>query len=255
MAPVSTAPPVEPRRRYWWVPYLYLLRVQVATAAILLLGPPLALLSPLFRGLFDLDYGAWWRTLFGLVLVTLAAFSTAWTLLATTWATASNAPERFDTDRIRCVTYPITWPERECFGIFALPTVVVAVSYTWWASHVSPWILLTGVILGLVTAVGALLLARESAARLHVAVHRGQPRGLVPRFLRWIVHQLDRPNVREGIIDRRTGELAQGQPLAWVAFTFSAVLYVAIGVGKWVRIGYETTVPTLACVLLLVLML
>src|SRR5262245_26506531 len=114
------------RPRFWWVPYVYFLRVQLCTAVFLTIGPPLALFSPLFRGLFDLDYGTVLRTISSIALVSLAACSAAWTLLATTWAAAFNAPARFGTARIEFITYPITWPERECFAVFALPTIAVA---------------------------------------------------------------------------------------------------------------------------------
>jgi hypothetical protein len=254
MATVVTARAITVRSRYWWVPYLYLLRVQILTASILLIGPPVALLSPLLRGLFDLDYGAWWRTVFGVAFVTLAAFASAWTLMATTWATIFHAPARFNTARINRVRYPITWPNREVFGVVALPTVLAVVIYTWRASGVSLWVLVLGVCVGLAGAIAGLLAARGSAARLDRAVRQDVSQALVIRFLRWVVHQLDRPNVREGFVDAKTHALEEGHMLAWVVFTFSAALYAAIGVGKWVRIGYQTNVSTLACVLLLVLM-
>jgi hypothetical protein len=254
MSTVPSAPSLDTRARWWWVPYLYLLRVQIITGLVLLVAPPVALFSPLFRGLFDLDYGPWWHTATGMALVTLAAFSAAWTLLATTWATAHNAPERFGTHRINWVRYPITWPQRELFAVLAMPTVLTAAGYSWWASGVPVWTSIAGVVAGVVGAVAVLLLARSHANRLQRAVHRHAPRGVVPKLVRRIVDAFDRPNIREGFLDARTGELAQGHMLAWVVFTFSATLYAAIGIGKWVRIGYEANVPTLACVLLLLLM-
>ncbi len=254
---MTTAVPAgspDTRPRFWWVPYLYLLRVQIITGTLLVIGPPYALSSSLLNGLFDLDYGTWWRTLSGVTLVTFAAFSAAWTLLATCWATIHNAPARFDAIPVRSVRYPIRWPERVMFGLIAMPTVVTAIAHTRDASQVALWILLLGFLVGLAAAIVVLRAANWNADWLQRATHRPDPRGL-PRFVRWIVHQFDRPNVREGFIDPRTGELAQGHMLAWVVFTFSVLLYLAIGVGKWLRIGYETNVSTLACVLLLVLMI
>lgn len=241
--------PVRPR--LWWVPYLYLLRVQILTCLVLLLAP-LALLSPILRGLFDLDYASSWHSALGMAVVALAAFSAAWTLLATTWATAHNAPARFDVAPIEWVRYPITWPERELFALAALPTIVSAGVYSWWASRVSPWALVAGAIIGGVVAVGVLLMARTTADQAQRAL-QPNPRGRIPRLVRVATARLDRPNVREGFLDA-SGTLAEGHLLAWVVFTFSAVLYVTIGVAKWIRIGYETYVPTLACVLLLILM-
>jgi len=242
------------RPRLWWVPYFYFLRVQLSTALVLTIGPPLAMFSPLFRGLFDLDYGTVWRTISSIALVSLAAFSGAWTLLATTWSAAYNAPDRFGTARIEFITYPITWPEREFFAVFALPTIIVSVWYTSWSSGTPLLILLAGVIIGGAGAVTVLYTARWVADRLQQAILEDHPRGVAARTVGKAVDTLNRDNVRDGYFDPATGELAPGHMLAITVFAFSLTLYVAIGIGKWVRLGYDTTVSTLACVLLLVLM-
>jgi hypothetical protein len=240
------------RPRLWWVPYLYLLRVQIIVGLILL-AAPLALLSPILRGLFDLDYGSPWHSAFGMSLVTLAAFAAAWSLLATTWSTAHNAPARFETFPIEWVRYPITWPERELFGLAAFPTVVAVGVYSWWASRVAPWALLVGALGGGLAAVGLLLVARSLSDWLQRAIHQPHPPRGLPRLLRRFAQIFRAPNVREGFLDD-SGTLAEGHVLSWLVCTGSALIYVAIGIGKWIYIGYETYVPTLACVLLLVLM-
>ena len=242
------------RPRLWWVPYVYFLRVQMFAAFILTFGPPLALFSPLFRGLFDLDYGTPWRTVSSVALVSLAAFSGGWTLLATTWAAVFNAPDRFGTARVRFVTYPITWPERECFAVFALPTIAVSVGYTWWASGTSLWLLTLGVIIGGAGAVVVLYTARWASDRLQEAV-LGEHRHGMARKVGAAIDTLNREHVRDGYFDPLTGLLLPGHMLAITVFTFSATLYLAIGIGKWMRLGYDTTISTLACVLLLVLMM
>ena len=56
------------RGRFWWTPYLYLLRVQILTALLLILLPPFALSSTLLNGLFDLDYANAWVSAFGMLL-------------------------------------------------------------------------------------------------------------------------------------------------------------------------------------------
>ena len=134
------------------------------------------MLSPLFRGLFDLDYGTVWRTISSIALVSLAAFSGAWTLLATTWAAAYNAPDRFGTARIEFITYPITWPEREFFAVFAMPTIIVSVWYTSWSSGTPILILLAGVIIGGAGAVTILDTARWVSDRLPAVHPRRTPR-------------------------------------------------------------------------------
>jgi len=243
------------RPRLWWVPYLYFLRVQIFTAIVLIVGPPLAMLSPLFRGLFDLDYGTLWRTISSIALVSLAAFSGGWTLLATTWAAAYNAPDRFGTPRIEYITYPITWPERECFAVFALPTIFVSVWYTSWASRRPVVLLVLGVIMGAAGAVAILYTARWVSDLLQKAVRDDQRKGVAAKTVGAALDTLNRDDVRDGYFDPKTGELAPGHMLAITVFTFLLMLYVAIGVGKWARLGYETTVSTLACLLLLVLMM
>jgi hypothetical protein len=252
------AAPFPARPRLWWVPYSYFLRVQIFTAVILTFGPPLALFSPLFRGLFDLDYGTDWRTVSSVALVSLAAFAGGWTLLATTWAAAFNAPDRFGTSRIRFITYPITWPEREFFAIFALPTIVTSIGYTWWASGTAVWMMMLGVLVGAAGAVVVLYSARWASDRLQEAVgreyseHRG---GVAGKTVGAAIGTLNRDHVRDGYFDSRTGEIAPGHTLAITVFAFSMMLYVVIGVGKWMRLGYDTTISTLACVLLLVIMM
>lgn len=243
------------RPRFWWVPYAYFLRVQICTAIVLTLGPPLAMFSPLFRGLFDLDYGTVWRTISSVALVSLAAFSGAWTLLATTWAAAYNAPDRFGTSRIEFITYPITWPERESFSVFALPTIVASVGYTSWASGTPVVILLVGVIIGAAGAVAILYAARWASDRLEKAVREDHRRGVAAKTVGKAINALNRDEVRDGYFDATTGELLPGHMLAITVFAFSLLLYIAIGVGKWARLGYDTTISTLACVLLLVLMM
>lgn len=243
------------RPRLWWVPYFYHLRVQLCTALVLIFGPPLALFSPLFRGLFDLDYGTIPRTISSVALVSLAAFSGGWTLLATTWAAGYNAPDRFGTERIRFITYPITWPERECFAVFALPTIAVSLGYTWWASGISILLMLPGVLLGAAAAVVILYFARWASDRLQRRITYGQRTGVAAKAVGAAIDTLNRDDLRDGYFDAKTGELAPGHMLAISVFAFSLMLYLAIGVGKWARLGYDATVSTLAYVLLLILMM
>lgn len=242
-------------RRLWWVPYLYFLRVQICTAVVLTLGPPLALYSPLFRGLFDLDYGTVWRTISSIALVSLAAFSAGWTLLATTWAAAYNAPDRFGTRRIEFITYPITWPEREFFAVFGLPTILVSVGYTFWASGTPLMILFAGVVIGAAGAVAILYTARWASDRLQKAITDNQRKGMAGRTVGKAVDTLNREELRDGYFDPTTGEFAPGHMLAMTVFGFSLSLYVAIGLGKFLRLGYDATISTLSCALLLVLMI
>src|SRR5262245_1021104 len=243
------------RPRMWWVPYFYHLRVQLCTALVLTFGPPLAMFSPLFRGLFDLDYGTIPRTIASVALVSLAAFSGAWTLLATTWAAGHNAPDRFGTARIEFISYPITWPERECFAVFALPTIGVSLGYTWWASDISILLMMPGVLIGAGAAIAILYVARWASDRLQRAITYGPRKGVTAKAVGAAFDRLNRDDVRDGYFDPKTGELAPGHMLAMSVFAFSLMLYLGIGVAKWTRLGYDATVSTLAYVLLLILMM
>src|SRR5262249_40619685 len=52
-----------------------------------------------------------------------------------------------------------------------------------------------------------------------------------------------------------TASLRDGHTVVWTAFSASVALYALVGISKYVRLGYPTYVSTLACVLLLLLML
>jgi hypothetical protein len=242
--------------KFWWLPYLYLLRVQIITGLVLVLLPPYALSSLLLNGLFDLDYANLWRSAFGMLLVSLAAFGTAWSLLATSWAAIFNAPERFGTARIDSVTFPIRWPERELFGLLALPMIVGAVLHSWRESAVSVWATTAGAVAGLILAIAALLWVNKTARWHEHEIKKPHPRTVMARFLRRVVLWVaTKENLREGFIEAGTTTLRPGHMLAWVAFFCSATLYLAIGVSKYFRLGYPTYVSTLACMLLLILVL
>lgn len=246
-----------PRPVLWFVPYFYILRVQVVTAVALIGLPFLALYptpSPLLGGLFDLDYASPAQSAIGMMIVALAAFATAWTLLATTWTTIVNAPARFGVEPIPGVSFPMHWPERELFAVSALPVIVGAIRYSWGASGVDRIALLLGATVGLIVAVAGLLWANRMAAALQRAVAQPRPRG-VARPLRAVIAWLaTEPNVRDGYLDA-DGQPRPGHVLAIVVFTISAGLYTAIGLSKFVRVGYPAVIPTLADVLLLVLAL
>jgi hypothetical protein len=244
-----------PRRAFWWVPYIHLLRVQLLTAAALVLGPLFASSSPLLNGLFDLDYGSEWMSGISMAVVSLAAFATAWTLLASSVTTIINAPMRFGSEPITVVRFPIRWPEREVFALTALIPISIAIRHSWQASGVSPWPLVAGAFVGLAAAVGGLLVANRVAARLQRDLYDSRVRRPEVRLLRWVVAQAAAPNVRDGFIDADTGELRPGHMLAWVVFVASLIMYAVIGVVRALWIGYQTPLSTLACALLLILML
>src|SRR5262245_61791615 len=152
------------RSQWWWLPYIYLLRVQLIGAALLVIGPFLAVRSSLLNGVFDLDYGSAVFSAIAMAVVSLAAFLSAWTLLASSVTTMLSAPDRFGTAAVRWVRFPIRWPEREAFGVLALVVIGTAISHSWQVSGVSRLALLAGAVVGTVGAVIVLLLANRIAA-------------------------------------------------------------------------------------------
>jgi hypothetical protein len=212
--------------------------------------------SPLLNGLFDLEATGVTGTVVGMALVTLAALTTALTLLATAWSTIFNAPERFGVARLRWVTFPIRWPEREAFALLAFPTVFTVIWHSSQRSHVSVAALLVGTLVGVFLAIAALTWTNRVARWLTREVQRPSPRTWfarrLQRLIRWVALK---PSLRDGFVDPDTATLRDGHLLAAIAFLESAALYVVIGISKYVRLGLPTYVSTLACVLLLVLML
>jgi hypothetical protein len=241
----------------WWIPYVYLLRVPILTALIGLIAlPAFGPFSTGLSGLFDLgDAGPRWSIL-GMALVSLAAFTTSSTLLATSWCTIYNAPERFDVARIPLVKFPIRWPQRVAFGTLALPTIYRATLISSSESGVSTVVLLAGATVGLGATVLTVLWTNWTTAWLSVDVNRPAPRTRVGRRLKQVIGWLaEGGKGGDGFLEMGTRKIRDGHVLAWVAWSESFGLYVIIGVSKYTRLGYPTYVSTLACVLLLALML
>jgi hypothetical protein len=252
-------PSVSGKRRsaWWWIPYIYLLRVPILTAVICLIALPiLGPLSKGLNGLFDLgDAGPRWSIL-GMGLVSLAAFTTASTLLASSWCTIYNAPERFNVAPIPSVTFPIRWPERVAFGTLALPTIYRATLISSSQSGVSQLVLLGGAAVGMGAAVLTVLWTNRTTTWLSEDVARPHPRTWVGRRLKQVIVWLAESGTGgDGFLEKGSRRIRDGHVLAWVAWSESFALYAIIGFSKYLRLGYPTYVSTLACVLLLALML
>ena len=112
--------------------------------------------------------------------------------------------------------YPITWPEREMFGILALIPIGGAIAHSWQQSGVPLLPMIAGAISGLALAIVVLIGTNRTASWLQKEIHQPFPRTFVARWLRrlmlWIAM---RPNIREGFIDRRTQMLRPGHIVAW----------------------------------------
>ena len=248
---------VKTRSAWWWVPYVYLLRIPILTALIGLIGlPVLGPFSKGLSGLFDLaDAGPRWSIL-GMALVSLAAFTTTSTLLASSWCTIYNAPERFNVARIPSVKFPIRWPERVAFGTLALPTIYRATLISSSQSGVSQLVLLTGAVIGLGATVLTVLWTNWTTAWLSEDVARPRPRTWVGRRLKQVI--VGWPSVvRVATVSSKkararfaTATCSRG----WGAVSRLRSTRSSVSAST-LRLGYPTYVSTLACVLLLALML
>ena len=254
---IVSAPAGTRHRWFEWVPYVYLLRAQILTGAVIVGLPIVALVpqpSPLLNGLFDVDYASGLQTGAAMAAIASAAVATSLTLLVTAWVAIINAPSRFDTAPITRVAFPIGWIHPAVFSSLALPVIVGVIVHSWFASGVSRLTLTLGALVG---GVGTAMLLSNTfrvANALQRAIAHRNAQGVpqtIQKFATWLA---GKPNIREGYVDE-TGALRPGHLPALLSFFVSGLLYVAIGVAKFFRVGYPPIVPTLAYLLLLVLVI
>lgn len=233
-------PQVKPSSSVWnVVPYVYLLRVQLLTTLILLLFPFIALSAApnLLRGIFDV-------TPTGMIFVTLASVLSSWTATVTTTQVLRYGPERFHIQ-----PFPFWWPffngspggygQPLIFGILSLPTILTAVfvsknngtsTYSW---------LVLGMLGGGIFAAAILVIGEQFKRR---GWSKSQP---ITAFLNFFG-----PGFR---IDGRCSH--DGHYVALWSFLLCMLVYFAIGIGKFFQIGYPAIVPTLADLLVFLMIL
>ncbi|HWX94044.1 MAG TPA: patatin-like phospholipase family protein [Terriglobales bacterium] len=221
------------------LPYLYLLRVQIITFLALLSFPFLALwFAPnLLRGVFDV-------TPMGIVFVTLGAALAGWTVMVTAWQVFLYGPERF---HIREFPFrssmfkelPTRVGHSPVFALFSLPVILTAM-YVSKNGGTSTYLrLLLGALGGAVLAFVILVAGGQFQRR---GWSEAKP---VTAFLSFF-----------GPGFKKDGNSAQeGHYLALWSFLLSFMVYVAIGIGKFFRIGDPATVPTLADLLVFLMIL
>ena len=237
----TTAGSVQNQDASAWdaLPYLYLLRVQIITFLALLSFPFLALwFAPnLLRGVFDV-------TPMGMVFVTLGAALAGWTVMVTAWQVFLYGPERF---HIREFPFrssmfkelPTRVGHSPVFALFSLPVILTAM-YVSKNGGTSTYLrLLLGALGGAVLAFIILVAGGQFQRR---GWSEAKP---VTAFLSFF-----------GPGFKKDGNSAQeGHYLALWSFLLSFLVYVAIGIGKFFRIGDPATVPTLADLLVFLMIL
>jgi hypothetical protein len=222
------------------LPYLYLLRVQILTFVALVSFPFIALwfARNLLIGVFDIGP-------LGMVFVTLGAALASWTVMVTAWQVFLYGPERFHIRRFPIHStvleeLPTRVGHSPVFAIFALPAVGVAMYVSKNGGTSTYPQLLLGVLSGAALAFGILVAGGQFQRR---GWSEAKP---VSAFLSFFG-----PGFQKG--DGKSAH--EGHYMALWSFLLCLLIYVAIGIGKFFRIGDTPTVPTLADLLIFLMIL
>jgi hypothetical protein len=221
------------------LPYVYLLRVPLLTFLALLTFPFIALwFAPnLLRGVFDV-------TPLGMVFVTLGAALASWTVMVTAWQVFLYGPERFHIRPfpIRAsvlLQLPGRAKHSPVFAIFTLPVIVAAMHESSKGATSTYPRLLLGVLGGAALAAGVLVAGGQFKRR------GGTESKPVTKFLSSFG-----PGFKKD--DKAAHE---GHYMALWSFLLCFLLYVAIGIGKFFQLGDPAKVPTLADLLVFLMIL
>jgi hypothetical protein len=241
-APNTTIYPVHNDTASRWeaLPYLYLLRVQIITLLALVSFPFIALwFAPnLLLGVFDI-------TPLGMVFVTLGAILASWTVMMTAWQVFLYGPERFHIRQFPFYASVLTQPPTRVrrspvFALFSLPVIVTAMYVSKNGGTSTYPRLLLGVLGGAVLAVVILVIGDRFQRR---GWSEAKP---VTTFLAFFGPGFEKED----------GTSAhEGHYMALWSFVLCFLVYVAIGIGKFFRLGDPATVPTLADLLVFLMIL
>ena len=236
---VTAGCPVREGDRSWLdaLPYFYLARVQLLTLCALLLLPPVGLWAApaLLKGVFDVNGR-------GMILVALAAALASWTVMLTTWQVLLYGAERF---HIR--PFPLAAKDfhREpgatghwmAFLFLALPVIATVVHVSASGGTSTYLHSIGGAVLGVALAWVVAFCAQQL------------------RRAKWTEARVIRLMfVKLGDGFRQDGDSAYpGHYTAFWSFLICIVFYAAIGIGKPFQLGRAPAVPTLADLLLFVM--
>jgi hypothetical protein len=230
----------KPASRWDALPYLYLLRVQILTFVALVFFPFVALwFAPsLLRGVFDI-------TPLGMAFVTLSANLASWTVMVTAWQVFLYGPERF---HIRPFPFfssivkqlPTRMGHSPVFATFSLSTIVIAMYVSKSGGTSTYPRLLLGVLGGAALAVVILIAGSQFQRR------RWSEARPVTAFLSFF---------GPGFQKEDGTSAHEGHYMALWSFLLCLLVYVIIGIGKFFRIGDPATVPTLADLLVFLMII
>jgi Patatin-like phospholipase len=233
--------PVQKNARSRWdaLPYLYLLRVTIITLLVLVSFPFVSLWAApaLLRGIFDVT----WQ---GMVFVALGAILASWTAMVTAWQVLLYGPERFHIRPFPLNSSLLTQPPSPAghfpvFAIFALPSIVVAMYVSRDGNTATIPRLLLGVLGGAALAVVILIAGDQFKSR---GWSEAKP---VTAFLSFFG-----PGFKKD-----SSSAYEGHYMALWSFFLCLLVYAAIGIGKFASRGNPATVPTLADLLVFLIIL
>src|SRR5581483_10194273 len=254
------------------LPYAYILRIPLLTAAILIGLSYVAFFTAarsVLENLFDLkSEGIFW--------VTMAAFLAAWTVMATLRLTLLYGGRRFRVTP--CHLSPtFGWHYLVRHGLLALPVVAGAIlksgRYVWGGYAGAVLIAMLGLAASVVVLWAATFFQRFAPpprpGQVHVDLLLPSPKPGVrllalaaksnpaPHLSKWLAAKLSSlpAYLGQGYIDYRHGGGLPGHGLALSLFVVSLLLYAVIGIFKYASLGVHFIIPSLAYVLWLVLLL
>jgi hypothetical protein len=221
------------------LPYFYLLRIQLLTLLLLVCFPFIALwLAPnLLRGIFDVSAT-------GMVFVVLSAVLTSWTIMVTVWQVFLYGPERFHIRAFPVWSSVVTQPPTRVghspvFAFFALPAVGVAVWVSKSGETSTYFRLLIGILVGGILASVILVLSEKFQ-------HRGW---YGSRLITAFLSSLGPGFTKDGTT------VYDGHYIALWSLLLCAFVYLAIGISKFFKLGDPAKVPTLADLLVFLMIL
>jgi hypothetical protein len=221
------------------VPYVYLLRIQLFTVILLLSFPFIALrIAPnLLKGIFDVIPR-------GMIFVALAAILASWTTTVTAWQVLHYGPERFHIrpfplGRSFFTESPRGWGRYLVIISLSLPTILVAAVVSNRDGTSTYLALALSVVGGGILAAIILVIGEQFKRR---GWSRFQPVGAFLSFFG--------PGFR-----KNEGGVHDGHYVALWSFLLCLLVYVAIGIGTFFQIGYPAIVPTLADLLVFLMIL
>jgi hypothetical protein len=237
-----------------YLPYLYLARFPILTGLLLVALAPLSIFSgleSLLRGLFDLK--PW-----GMFFITMGSLIGAWTVMLTFWIVAAYGWLRFGVQPIGFV-FP---PSRKATIVFALLAAPLWAG-VFYKSEIGLWLIIAFVA-GIAAAAIVLWIVKEISKRPYFQRGgmipdsvRARARGHAARGVAAPEHRgKASPGLGAGYVAENSAEefpVLPGHGLAIAMFIASLLVYLGVGVLKFLLPGEYAGPPSMAYVLLLIM--